>query len=267
VSNEAQIDLDKLLDQALRGVRRASIFMGLGVNAALDANFKNYRLSSLTNIQTTPDDVSDETLRHFKEEFRLWIEAGGFRELTETFAAYLDSVHKVCLAFRTARRRELESSIRKEHARFRSDGLAKKLSTLTQSFSVSPNHCDYLVSLNRARNCLTHRRGIVGTEDTQGQAEFTVFWRGLDVFGDTPDGERRNLNEIHEGGLEFPEGASVKAQLVERKRSFTQGEKLVFSTNDLAEICMYYGNEARHVLDSVIRFAESMGVQILTKIA
>jgi hypothetical protein len=48
------LDLDKLLDIALKGVRRAAVFMGLGVNAAIDPDFRSYQLSALTNIQTDP---------------------------------------------------------------------------------------------------------------------------------------------------------------------------------------------------------------------
>lgn len=75
------------------------VFVGLryswawAVNAAIDDGFRKYQLTSLTNIQLVPDNVPEETLKHFKEEFRLWIEAAGFRELADTFANYLDSVH------------------------------------------------------------------------------------------------------------------------------------------------------------------------------
>jgi hypothetical protein len=262
---EIQIDLDKLLDKALTGVRRASVFMGLGVNAALDPNFRSFQLSRLTRIQIVPDDISDEALLHFKDEFRLWIEAGGFRELTETFSSYLDSLYHTCLVLQAVPRKELVSSIDKTHKKFQFKVFPDKLSVLAQCFSVGPTHRDYLVSLNRARNCLTHRRGIVGIDDIRGEANFTVSWRGSAIFGETSSGERNYIDEIPEGGVLLPEGASLMVQLVERKRAFSLGAKLVLSTGDLAEICMFYDHEARDAIKSVIRFAESLGVQIQTK--
>jgi hypothetical protein len=206
-----RIDLDKLLDRALQGVRRASVFMGLGVNAALDPNFKNYQLSRLTSIQIVPDDVSDEGLSHFKEEFRLWIEAGGFRELTETFASYLDSLCHTRLVLQAVRRKKSGLSIEEAHAKFRSEGFPKKLNILAQRFQVGPAHRDHLLSLNRARNCLTHRRGIVGVEDTCGEVNCTVAWRGLDISSQDSGGERHYMNAMPEGGILLSEGASIMA--------------------------------------------------------
>ena len=83
--SEIEIDLDKILDVALRGVRRASMFMGFGVNAALSPEMRNYQLSDITRIKILPDNISDDSLEKAKNEFRLWIEANGFRELIETF--------------------------------------------------------------------------------------------------------------------------------------------------------------------------------------
>lgn len=71
--------------------------MGLGVNAALDEQFKSFHLSHITNIQLVPETVPDEKLRHFKDELRIWIEAASLRELSETFATFLDALHRVCL--------------------------------------------------------------------------------------------------------------------------------------------------------------------------
>jgi hypothetical protein len=83
MTQRISLDLDELFDIALKGIRRAAVFMGLGVNAAIDQNFRSYQLTALTQIQLVPDDVPPETLAHFKEEFRIWIEAGGFRELAD----------------------------------------------------------------------------------------------------------------------------------------------------------------------------------------
>jgi hypothetical protein len=85
VSDRIEINLDKILDVAIRGVRRAAIFMGLGVNAASDTEFTDYQLTHLTKIKIVPD-VAPEVVTHFKDEFKIWIEANGFRELVEAFS-------------------------------------------------------------------------------------------------------------------------------------------------------------------------------------
>lgn len=257
-----EFDLDKLLDVALKGVRRASVFMGLGVNAASNKTFNEFQLSRITNIQLIPDDVPDETLRHFKEEFRIWIEAGGFRELSETFAGYLDSVHSVCLPMAEIKKPGTFAEIGQVDANFRLEGLPNKLNILKQRFGVCPQHSAHLVSLNRARNCLTHRQGIVSDEDIKSLPSLEVFWHGIDVYIEEPDGTTHNVNAVPEGGLFLENGGVVKIQFSDRTRSFGKGELLSLSTRDLAEICWFYEREARAVIVSVVDFAKSLGIEI-----
>lgn len=261
------IDLDKVLEVALNGVRRASVFMGLGVNAAIDDGFRNYQLTSLTNIQLVPENVPEETLKHFKEEFRLWIEAAGFRELADTFANYLDSVHHTCLVMKAISEKTSLTDIQDIHRKYRDEGFPNKLNVLSQRFSVAPTNGPYLLSLSRVRNCLTHRRGIVGDEDLRGEAEFSAKWLGLDVFIEEPDGTRHPFNETPPEGLFLANGGAVMLGRNERNRTFKRDDKLILSTRDLAEVCWFYELEARAVLKSVLEFAERLGIKASHQVA
>jgi len=254
------IDFDRILNVALVGVRRASVFMGLGVNAAIDPGFRSFQLSSLTQIQLLPDNISDETIGEFKDEFRLWIEAAGLRELSEAFAVFLDEVHLAGLLLQAGRP---SPELNESQLRFRSEGLPNKLNVLRQRFNVEPKHADFLVLMSRARNCLAHRRGLVGPEDLRpGETELAVRWLGIDFFVEVPDGTRHSLNQIPEGGLHLPEGGAVKMQFLERVRQFPLHAKLQLSTRDLAEICWFYEHEAKVVIQSAIQFAQTRGIEV-----
>lgn len=256
------LDFDKLLEVALKGVRRASIFMGLGVNAALDEQFKSFQLSHISNIQLVPSNVPDETFRHFKEEFRIWIEAAGLRELSETFATYLDALHRACLVVQTVQAKAPIAEIEEKQTTFAAEGLPNKLNILRQRFSVEPKHSRYIVSIARARNCLAHRRGIVGVEDLREDKELQVMWLGMDLFVETPTGEKHYLNETPKEGILLPDGGTVTMQFVERKRAFSLGAKLTLSTRDLAEICWFYEREARSALTTAMAFTKTSGVPL-----
>jgi hypothetical protein len=256
VSDRIEINLDKILDVAIRGVRRAAIFMGLGVNAASDTEFTDYQLTHLTKIKIVPD-VAPEVVTHFKDEFKIWIEANGFRELVEAFSKYLDALHQVCLAIS-------KGTVGQQKA-FEQQGFPNKLNLLDAGFSVGPKHAEYLKSLNKARNCLTHRRGIVGQEDFTGGNSLTVLWLGVDLFVETLVGEKHMLNVIPEGGLLLPEGGSVMMQMMERERTFDFGSQVKFSTLDLAEICWFFDREARSALASAVEFAKKSGVIVNEK--
>lgn len=261
-SEVINIDLDKVLEVALKGVRRASVFMGLGVNAAIDEGFCKYQLTSLTNIQLVPDNLPEDTLKHFKEEFRLWIEAAGFRELADTFANYLDSVHYTCLVIKAASKKTSLVDIQEIHRKYRAEGFPNKLNVLFQRFSVAPSNGPYLLSLSKTRNCLTHRKGIVADEDLRGEAEFSTKWLGLDVFIEEPDGTQHLFYETPPEGIFLENGGSVMFRRNERNRTFIRGDKLILSTRDLAEICWFYELEARAVLKGVLEFAELLGIKV-----
>jgi hypothetical protein len=169
----------------------------------------------------------------------------------------LDALHQVCLAIS-------KGTVGQQKA-FEQQGFPNKLNLLDAGFSVGPKHAEYLKSLNKARNCLTHRRGIVGQEDFTGGNSLTVLWLGVDLFVETLVGEKHMLNVIPEGGLLLPEGGSVMMQMMERERTFDFGSQVKFSTLDLAEICWFFDREARSALASAVEFAKKSGVIVNEK--
>jgi hypothetical protein len=254
-----RIDLDALLDFALRGVRRASVFLGLGVNAALDPSFNSYQLSKLSNIQIIPDGLSQERVDHFKEEFRLWIEAGGFRELVETFIGYIDRVHHTCLVMKAVHEKAPLSAVEDTQAKFAEQGFPNKLNVLKQRFRVPPSNTNHLLALGKARNCLVHRLGIVGDEDLKEDTALRVSWLGADFFIEEPNGNRVPFTQ-DSLPIYLPDGGTVCLQMVDRVRPFAVGEKVLLSTRDLAEICWFYEREARSILQGVINYAKALGI-------
>ena len=189
---ELRIDFDQILDVALHGVRRASVFIGFGVNAATDSNFKTHSLTKFSNLQIGPSELSEEALVEAKENFRLWIEAAGFRELTDTFNVFLEAIHSACLISSCARdtgqiEREQFTSANFSHSKFLRERFPNKLSLLQQRFGIFAQHEDQLKSLQKARNCFTHRRGVVGTEDLD-NGSFSVSWLGMDLLVVEPNG-------------------------------------------------------------------------------
>ncbi|HXC41781.1 MAG TPA: hypothetical protein VN667_22830 [Burkholderiales bacterium] len=258
---EFHVDLDKMLNVALKGVRRASIFMGLGVNAALDPRLDQYQLTNITNISFAPDNLPVNEIEEMKGEFRIWIEANGLRELVETFSVYLDHVHRAALAFKAHGSRTALSILQAEQVKFRSQGFPNKINILNGKFSICPNHPVHLKSINNARNCLAHRLGIVGSDDVK-NGPLQILWLGTAVFINTPSGEKHDFRSIPESGLPLPDGGEVTLQLEERRRLLNQGDRVALSTIDLAEICMFFDIEARAIQHSLLEFAKRQGIEV-----
>jgi hypothetical protein len=75
--------------------------LGLGVNSARDPKFSDYELTKIAQIQLVSAKADPQVVSGYKNVFGEWIIACGLRELTETFAIFLDGVHRSCLIMAT----------------------------------------------------------------------------------------------------------------------------------------------------------------------
>lgn len=128
------IDFGKILEVALKGVRRATVFLGFGVNAALDPEFNKYQLTKIAKIQLLPPDVDAQTVARFKEEFKTWIVGNGLRELIETFSVFLERLHEACLVIQNHLERVSPKDLAEQQANFVRQGLPKKLTEICWFF-------------------------------------------------------------------------------------------------------------------------------------
>jgi hypothetical protein len=262
------VDFDQIREIAQRGVRRAAVFMGLGLNAAYEKDFKDYRLSKITKVELVGSGASDEQIERFKKDFSYWIIGNGLREMTETFNIFLDRLHNACLVLKLVKVGSLSIHEAKAAAKkFHRGGLSDKLVTLKKEFGIEPNNFAYLISINKARNCLTHRRGIVGEPDVGEDRELHLKWRGIEVFIKTPAGEEIPLLP---GGImqpvELHDGGDVMMRFPERAKTFSLGEQLIFTPSELTELCHLVLEETDAINAGGIAFAKKLGIPMQKEI-
>ncbi len=260
------IDLDQLLEIALKGVRRSAAFLALGVNSARDPGHKAYRFSDNVPTQILPDNFDEKAISNLKTEFEKWVILSSLRELIETFAVYLDGVHRVCLIAASNKGTIQPEDVQKFEQAFERKGLEKKFKTLKNRFCVETPKGKYLVGISKARNCLAHRRGVIAANDVGSDETLRVTWWALNLFAATPDGGKVSLMPpLPEGGILIKEGASIRLDFVDREREFKVGQVLELTVADLAEICVVVNFAAREVLSSAIQFLKTQGAVISGK--
>src|ERR1051326_8981105 len=145
------VNLDDIANVAHKGVRRASVFMGLGVNAANDPTFQKYQLSKIdhpegqfVHFEFVPNEVDEDTLKTFKAEFRTWIVSNGLRELIEAYAVFLDRIYDTLLLAEGVQKKTDGNVLNKRNAAFLKFGIEKKLKRLWAEYGVRPEHPDYI---------------------------------------------------------------------------------------------------------------------------
>jgi hypothetical protein len=188
-----------------------------------------------------------------RQEFRTWILANGFRDVVDSLGLSLEWARQTCFLwsrpgnvginpdgrlfihiFPTAQ--EWNEQIMRKAARFERLTLPDKFQYLENTYRLQlPTLKDAILSLNAARNCLTHRHGIVGQNDLKNPSDtgLTIYLRKAEVFATSPQGERTIENSP--ALLNAGEGLSVR--FIESSRAFLLGERISFTPRGFMDVC------------------------------
>ncbi len=260
--NKITIDFSQMKDIAYRGVRRAAIFVGLGVNVARDDKFKKYQLSDYSVLRVVPDDLNDKSMVHIKEEFEKWVILNGVRELVESFGLFLDKVHTACLFMATQKKQLSNEAAQKYGPAFEWKGVEEKLSILRSRFEITSDKEKYFSSINQVRNCITHRKGQIGPEDLRGDKSFQLTWWGFDIYAETASGERHSLMPpLPEEGLLLKEGGKIMLQVKDRIIEYNLGDIATLTPNELSEICYLVQLTTDDIVKSSYDYAKKIGIE------
>ena len=237
------INFERIESQAMTGMRRVSVFLGLGVNAANRKDFRDYSLSQESILQMLPD-VSDDIINDWKNHFRSWIIAGGFRELIEHLCLLLDKVFVIV-------KRMPDGPQTCSMRAFSKFGLDKKIRVLANDYGITSGYDEAFASLYKVRNCLVHRLGIVGMEDVV-QGELILRFHAPKIFIVTSSGEV----DIHQEPkyakpIECPEGGEVKmTPFMLHERRFQAGKAIDLSPHELHQILFFSQQCVKRILSS-----------------
>ncbi|MCL4690012.1 MAG: hypothetical protein KJ007_15725 [Burkholderiales bacterium] len=261
------IDFANIRETARKGVRRTAVFLGLGINAALDPALRKYELSDISPIHLVPSNVPEETIAHFKTEFGRWVVANGLRELIETFALFLDRTHNACLFMASHKGKISFEDATQWQPAFHHKGIEDKLKVFQNRFGVKPNHPEHLSTIQQVRNCFTHRHGIVGKQDCDDGDELTLKWMGFDIFIETPTGETIDLTLPLKEEIHLKDGGTVCLRFSERVRKYKLNTPVNLEPQDLVEICNFILMSTDQLLASVSEFAKNLGIPDAEQIA
>jgi hypothetical protein len=265
-----RIDLDAIKDRGNLGVRRAALFMGLGLHAAHREDFTDYELNKLPvkdeqygiPVDIVPSNAPPKVVAKFKVEFADWITACGLRELLEHYALAADQVNTIgaLVLFSQKKITALEGN-RIQQKFIKIPGLGKKLERLAHDYSIGPKHPEHIASLYRLRNCLAHGGGIVSPLYTNSGDQLVCKWLAMEVFAQDASGKEFVGRQMY--GKYFPDGGEILGRTVDREKRFRAGEKVKLTQQDLWEICDFFARVCvPTLLDSTLAYCEKNGVKI-----
>ncbi|MCD2185233.1 hypothetical protein [Rhizobium sp. GN54] len=254
------INFDQIVEVLDSGIRRADIFMGIGLNAAANNPPISHVLSQAgPGIKLVKDELSEEEKVHVSHEFAKWIRANGFRELTETFSIFLlriyDVIYHVHLIYG-------DGTKIMPVARFERLGIADQIDQLQKFIPIPGERIEILKSLNQARNCYAHRRGVVGANDIEeASGSFDLKWLRLTYELEEPDGTV--LPEAEMFGRLLPKGGTVRMRIEIDRQIFSAGEELVVGKDELKHICLCVHIIGQGIAAETTKFALALGAKAI----
>ena len=196
------LDYNQLRETGLVWARRASIFLGLGSNAAKASPPLSHVMDSRVQYILVPPDPAPELKEKFLEEFEVWVIANGLRELVEGYSTFLRNAHSAAFIVSSPGGKVSYGDHQSASAAFERRNVAEQSTELCQMLGIENAYEKMFESFRRARNCLAHRNGVVGPVDV-GSVEgdsLEIRWRfpGMKT-GHGEDAKYLDLNDHPDG--------------------------------------------------------------------
>lgn len=258
------VDLDAIANIARVGINRAYIFMGFAVNSARDPNLQDFEVPDGSIYSLVFDDLNDDTRSKLKAEYASWAISNALRDMIEYFDVYLDKVYGLLLEVEDwkARKDGTDAGLvkmRDRRRKFRFAGTSKKLDYMRSEFGIQVEFSEDLETIKKARNCLTHRIGIVGEEDLNHGGALKATWRVTELYGFSLDGSEF-IPPQNKFPMIMPSGSPVMMRQKQKSKRTGLGERVAFETTEVKEICFTLLHSINSTQAAVANYAEQQGV-------
>jgi hypothetical protein len=259
------------------GVKRAALFLGLGLNGVNQPGFKDYELHKLPkgdNLAVVPPDIiargaPDHAIERFKGEFSTWVTGCGLREMLEHYGLMLDHMHKYCLLVAQTRNfLDVIGDPEKRQFEFaRRLGVPDKHDRLRKRFQIEPEFASHVDVLWSARNALSHGLGIVRVEDAGPDGTLLLHWLAIEMHAHGEDtGSVIQVGKLF--GQLLPEPFRIRVGTVRRELSYKVGDKIALSAQDLYEILLFMSVQIiPKTMAAFVKFLKDQGVDGASAVA
>jgi hypothetical protein len=265
VNPEQAIDLAAASGRAL--VTRASMLMAYALNAANQAKDAAYHLPGFVQFVDAPQDLSPEEMEKFRVDYRNWIVGNGLRALLEDTETFLNALYRIAIDAERHLHRMSDGKAKKLIVDFDKMGVSGKLAVLKQRYRFDTGFSQYVRSLTQARNCLTHRHGIVGAEDCKPGGALELTWLGMDAKITEGDGTEHVISLETLGPFDsskFSEEGTpqLTAIMVDRHLRFGKGERVTVPARSLQEICSMISYTCLKLRQLMLNWLLQQGVRV-----
>lgn len=250
-------------------LQRAIDLVSFGLHAADKLETNSLDMPGVWFRFTASQDQSME-VNEAREAFRTWVLGNGLRDCVDVVGPSLEWARKICFLWTREGEvsenedgslhlsakisgKEWNEQMVKEGSEFEYWPLRKKLSFLEDSYGLQiPETSEAVLSISYARNCLTHRRGIVGQEDIREDSSLVVRWKKMELTAHGEDGSRPL-----QAGSTVHGGETVSFGYEDVSKEFKLGDRIEFTPQEFVQLASTFMLFALQIQNAIQALQES----------
>lgn len=235
------INLDALLGELQHALQYSIHLVSIALRSEVPSEPEKFCLPT-DGIRTIFDSRLQWSHEEAGQHFQTWALSNGLRDAIEGVSSFIESAHQVLSAWALVERQNGGTLLRHsdwatgmDGTAFHRLGLPDKLTHIHREHNIDLDKDlqRHVLSVNAARNCLVHRRGIVSERDlnSQSQKTLTVEWRKLYAFLEDEDGEHELVI-----GQPTKKESWLCVKMLDGRKIFSLGDQIKFTTDEFADI-------------------------------
>lgn len=249
-------------------LQKAIDLVSFGLHAAEDLEIDSLEIPGVT-FHFTPAQSKSMEIDEAREVFGVWVLGNGLRDCVDAIGPSLEWARRICFLWTRKgavsvnddgslrlsaqiAEGEWNEQLVQEGADFEYWPLRKKLNFLEESYGLKiPELTEAVLSISYARNCLTHRRGIVGQEDLRSDKDIglVVRWRKMQLTARGESGDR-----VIEPPAQVKEGEQILIGYADDSKEFKLGEQIQFTPQEFVQLAttfMLFGHQIQQSIQSL----------------
>jgi hypothetical protein len=237
------VNLNGLLGELQTSLQRISYIVAGGINNSSNLSMSGTNIPGKSMFIDLGGNLNwnDDQL---KNEFNKWILEKGFNDSIENVSYFLETTHKILsyweiMALQNGKGivsgADWNRIIKIGEKKYQKLFIPEKLSHLVNEHKLvlQDNLVSHLLSINSARNCLVHRKGIVGERDINTLDGLEVKWFRLGVWINKGEGEAEYL---HGEPKMVNTGDVISVGNTTVVKVFKLGESVAFTSQEFVDI-------------------------------
>ena len=228
-------------------------FSNTAVDNVKEQNYNDYYAFAQLNTANNQKLSYDKA----KTKFQEWCLRNGFRDSVETISVFLEECHLACSLLDARENCQIKIEdynqiVSEKQKRFHKMNFPTKIEFLRKKFSVSSSLEEHVLSLNKVRNCLVHRSGIVNQQNTNSDNELIAKFREIQFLVLSPD---RTDERIITGPTTMNEGEHLVTRNQDYEKHFGLGQKIDFTPLEHFRTVSTFFVFGKEIYNSIVSFA------------